>query len=52
MILLREIMSSYYKKNSDLQLKFCNGQICCKTVTVLQQNANESVISKLQLNHN
>ena len=43
----RLFFSPYYKKNSDLQHKFCNGQICCKIVSVLQPNANESVISKL-----
>ena len=41
-----------YKKNPDLQRKFCNGQIYCKIVTNLQQNANESLISKLQLDCN
>ena len=42
----------HYKKNPNLQRKFCNRQMCCKIVTVLQQNANKSVISKLQLNCN
>ena len=46
------VLYIYYKKNPDLQRKFCNGQIYCKTVTDLQQNANKSMISKLQLDCN
>ena len=28
-------ISTHYKKNPYLQQKFCNDQICCKTLTVL-----------------
>ena len=39
-------------KNADLQWKFCDERIYCKTVTDLQRNYNESLISKLQLTCN
>ena len=35
----------HYVKNPILQQKFCNRPTCCKTVTGLQWNENENVLS-------
>ena len=49
---LRFLSRHHYKKNPDLQRKFCNEQIYCKMITDLQRNYNENLISKLQLTCN